>query len=337
VKNTGYGKAVRIAVQQLYGTDEISAKTMEDIQSRYSALIKPGFYRHILRDVANIESCQINSLSDPFLVSDQPDLLMYDISIWLMHAGPDIDRYSIPAGIKVTSLSDWHRVIDWWFDQYGKQAVAVKSQGAYTGQLDYPHRTAEEAEPLFARRLAGKTLTEEENKIVEGHLFWYAVEKATTLDLPVKIHTGFTAGDNWREREHFRWAAEMCRTSPQTKFVFMHIGYPYYENMITLPKVYPNAHIDMCWSWIVNPLAAKDFLKKYLVTAPANRIFTFGGDYYPLEPVVGHAALARRGIALSLSELSREGWITTDEALTLSDRIMHENARRVFRLAPNHG
>jgi uncharacterized protein len=337
VKYTGYGQAVRISVRKLYDIDEISGKTMDDIQSRYTAMLKPGFYRHILRDVSNIESCQINSMGEPFLISPDPDLLMYDLNIWKMHAGPNIEQYSTPAQIKVTSLSDWHRVMDWWFEKYGKLAVAAKSQGAWSGQLDYPRRSAEEAAPIFAKKLAEQKLTDEESKNLEGHLFWYAVEKATAINLPVKIHTGYTNGDNWQEREHFHWAAVMCQASSATRFVFMHICYPYYENMVMIPKVYPNAYVDMCWSWIVNPMAAKDFLKKYLVTAPANKIFTFGGDYWPIEPVVGHAALARRGIALALSELTEEGWISLDEAMRLADMIMHKNARQFFHLKERNG
>jgi hypothetical protein len=88
----------------------------------------------------------------------------------------------------------------------------------------------------------------------------------------------------------------------------------------------------MCWSWIINPVAAKDFLKKYLVTAPANKILTFGGDYIPVEPVLGHAAIARRGIALALSELVEEGWMSLAGALELTDAIMHQNARMIFNL-----
>jgi hypothetical protein len=88
----------------------------------------------------------------------------------------------------------------------------------------------------------------------------------------------------------------------------------------------------MCWSWIMNPVAAKDFLKKFLVTVPANKILTFGGDYIPIEPVLGHATIARRGIALALSELVEEGWLTLPDALELADPIMHNNARRLFNL-----
>ncbi len=85
--------------------------------------------------------------------------------------------------------------------------------------------------------------------------------------------------------------------------------------------------------WIINPIAAKDFLKKYLVTAPANKILTFGGDYRYVEQVLGHAVIARQGIALALSELVEEGWLSLDDALELVDPIMHGNARRIFALA----
>jgi predicted TIM-barrel fold metal-dependent hydrolase len=121
--------------------------------------------------------------------------------------------------------------------------------------------------------------------------------------------------------------------SPETKFVFMHICYPYYEEMISIAKHYPNAYIDMCWAWLMNPIASKDFLKKFLVTAPANKVLTFGGDYVIVEPVLGHATLARRGIALALSELVEEEWLSLDDALGLIDPIMHGNARRIFNLA----
>lgn len=112
----------------------------------------------------------------------------------------------------------------------------------------------------------------------------------------------------------------------------MHICYPYYEDLIAVAKHWTNAYVDMCWSWIINPVGAKDFLKKYLVTAPANKILTFGGDYRVVEPVLGHAVIARQGIALALSELVEERWLSLGDALELVDPIMHGNARRIFRL-----
>ncbi|UCF00195.1 MAG: amidohydrolase family protein [Planctomycetota bacterium] len=340
IKNTGYGQAVRISVKELYGVEELTAETIGKVQAGYEKVRRPGFYKRILCDLAKIESCQVNS-GDGFHESNMPTLLMQDIGIVGMLAGPNLEHYSKPTGIKVTCLNDWHKVIDWWFDKYGKYAVAVKSQNAYDRNIDYEKVPSEKVDVIFSKRLSGQSLTAKEQKALEDHLFWYAVDKATEHNLPVKLHTGYYAiwGDKKPRMPLSRLihnpgaATDLCRMSPQTRFVFMHICYPYYEELISIAKHYPNAYVDMCWSWIINPVAAKDFLKKYLVAVPANKILTFGGDYSPVEPVLGHALIARHGIALALSELVEEKWLSLNDALELTDPIMHGNARRIFNLA----
>ncbi|WP_347242818.1 amidohydrolase family protein [Thermogutta sp.] len=335
VRNTGYGLAVRIAMKELYGIEDLSKESVLQLAEKFESTRRPGFYRRILCDLAKIDSCQVNT--GTFHESRQPLLLLQDISIVGMFAGPNLRAFGEPTGIQVTTLSDWYRVIDWWFDRYSRYAVAVKSQNAYSRNIDYEKVPQERAEPIFAKRLRGEALSPEEQKALEDHLFWYAVQKATENDLPVKLHTGYYAGDNYmplsRLLHNAAATCDLCRLSPETRFVFMHICYPYYEELISVAKHYTNAYVDMCWSWIINPVAAKDFLKKFLVTAPANKIFTFGGDYRPVEPVLGHALIARHGIALALCELVEEGWLSLDDALQLVDPIMHENARRVFRVA----
>jgi predicted TIM-barrel fold metal-dependent hydrolase len=337
VKNTGYGQAVRITMQQLYDVQELSAATVKKVQAAYEQTRRPGFYRRILCDLGKIESCQVNYLGRPFSESDMPTLLMQDISIVGMFAGPDFKGFGKPTGIEVRSLADWYRVIDWWFDKYGKYAVAVKSQNAYSRDIDYEQVPAEKVEATFKKRLANDPLLAEERKALEDHLFWYAVKKATEHKLPVKLHTGYYAGQNGMPLERLLHnpgsATDLCRKAPETRFVFMHICYPYYEELLAAAKNYTNAYVDMCWSWIINPVAAKDFLKKFLVTVPANKILTFGGDYIPVEPVLGHAVIARRGIALALSELVEEGWLSLPDAMDLIDAIMHGNARQIFSLA----
>jgi uncharacterized protein len=337
VKNTGYGQAVRIAMRQIYHVDELSAASVKSVQTAYEQTRRAGFYRQILCELGKIESCQVNCLSRPFSESEMPTLLMQDLSIVGMFAGPDLKGLGKPAGIEVRSLADWHCVIDWWFDKYGKYAVAVKSQNAYSRDIDYEQVPAEKVESIFPKRIANEPLTAEVRKSLEDHLFWYAVKKATDNKLPVKLHTGYYAGQNsmplGRLVHNPGSAAELCRKAPDARFVFMHICYPHYEELLAVAKQYTNAYVDMCWSWIINPVAAKDFLKKYLVTAPANKILTFGGDYIPVEPVLGHATIARRGIALALSELVEEGWLSLSDAMDLIDPIMHGNARQIFNLA----
>ena len=341
VKNTGYAQAVRIAIRELYGVDELSAATVPKIQAAYEKVRRTGFYDHILHDLAGIESCQVNDLGNlPFRESKTPSLLMQDIGIMGMLNVPSmrgyVAQYAPPAGIEVKTLDHWHGVIDWWFNRCAPYAVAVKSQHAYSRDIDYARVPGEKAEPVFLKVLQKEPITPEERRTLEDHLFWYCVDKATAHQLPVKLHTGYYAGQDFmplgRLIQNPGSAATLCRLSPATQFVFLHIGYPHYEAMLALTKNYSNAHIDMCWSWIINPVAAKDFFKKHIVTAPANKLLPFGGDYLPVEPVLGHAILVRRGVALALAELVDEGWLSLSDALELVGPIFNGNARRIFRL-----
>jgi predicted TIM-barrel fold metal-dependent hydrolase len=338
VKHTGYAQAVRLAIRELYEVEELSEHSIAKVQAGYEQTRRAGFYARILQERARIESCQVNSLTgEPFKRSAMPTLLMQDLSIVGMFAGPDIPKHATAAGIEVKSLADWHRVIRWWFDRYAKYAVAVKSQHAYSRDIDYARVPAEQAEPVFQKVLERAPLTAEERKRLEDHLFWVAVDQATAHNLPVKLHTGYYAGQNSMPLARLRLnagsAAELCRLAPDTQFVFMHICYPYYEELLAVAKQWTNAYVDLCWAWIINPVAAKDYLKKHLLTAPSNKLLPFGGDYIPVEPVLGHAIMARRGVAQALAELVDEGWLRLAEALDLTDPILHQNARQLFRLA----
>jgi predicted TIM-barrel fold metal-dependent hydrolase len=345
IKNTGYAQAVRITIKELYGVDELSAKTVKKIQAGYEKLRKPGFYKYVLKDKCRIESCQVHNTLPPykpFIESQYPELLMQDISILQMIEGPDkpdwIEQEVIvkPTGINVKRLDDWHKVIDWWFSTYGKYAVAVKNPQAYFRNIDYQKVSAEKAAPIFKKIINEKQVTPEERKQLQDHLFWYTVEKATSYNLPIKFHTGYYAFQDImplsRVSGNPAAAADLCRLGPEHRFVFLHICYPYYEDLIAVAKHYTNAYVDMCWSWIINPVAAKDFLKKYLVTAPANKILTFGGDYGYVESVIGHAAIARWGITLALTELVEEKLLSLSDAMELIDPIMHGNAKKIFNL-----
>ncbi len=334
VRYTGCGQAVELAVQKLYGVPRLSKETIGQIQDRFRNWIKPGFYVKMLREIGGIESCQVNNIGPPFLESTQPDLLIQDISILGMHMLGSMELCSKPTGITVKDLADWHSVIDWWFNKYAPYSAAAKTQAAYIRGLDYEDVPAEKAAPLFKRKLNGETLTDEESKLIQDHLFWYSVRKATQFSLPVKIHTGFggKAAPLSRVSGNPASACELCRKAPDTSFVFMHIGYPYYEAMIAVAKAFPNAYLDMCWAWVISPVASVNFLKQYLVTAPANKVFTFGGDYRPIEPAIGHAEIARRGLVETLMQLVEERWVDLEGALALVHPLMNGNPRRVFKL-----
>ncbi len=334
LKHTGYGQNVAISIEKLYGITELNRESVRVLHDAYRDLISPGFYKTVLREKSLIESCQVDR--SPLLRTEDPALLMTDMRINGLIEDPGNKEFSEEPGIGARDLADWHRVIDYWFDRYGRKIVAVKVSTAYSRDIDFEPTPAEQVESFCKRHLNGETLPPDELKQLQDHLFWYAVDKATGYRLPVKLHTGYYAGWNNLPLDRVSGnpaaASMLCKHSPETRFDFFHICYPYYEDLLSVAKNYPNAWLDMCWAWIINPIAARDFLKKFLVTVPAGKVLGFGGDYFAVELVPGHAAIARQGIALSLAELTETGYIELHEALDLVDHIMHGNARKLFRL-----
>lgn len=342
-RNTGYLQAVRITVQKLYGIDDITDSTVRKIDEKVKELIKPGFTRYVIKEVANIDHCQVNSLEDePFCETDHPDFLLQDIGIAMLIASWNDKRILEIAGIDVRSLDDYHRVIDVIFAKYGPKAVAAKNPMNYSRRLDFADVKAEEVASVFEKNLTGTyRITPSELKAIFDHLFHYCVRKANEYKLPVKLHTGYYSGNNDMPLSRLvHNGADICdllRAQRDTPFVFMHINYPYQSELIAICKQYRMAYADMCWAWIINPAAAVRFLKEFLMAVPVTKILTFGGDYHAVECVVGHAAIARRGIAQVLAELVEEGWMPESDVEYVANRIMRDNARELFRVREKFG
>jgi hypothetical protein len=338
-RHTGYLRAVRESLRALFGEDDLHGGNCESISERLSARIAPGYYRTILRDVARLHHCQVHSLeAEVFQETEYPDLLCQDLAFIGLSTVPRLDAIGALAGRTVGTLADWHAVIDWCFATYGPRAIAAKNNGAYRRRLDYEPVAASEVEGLFSRRVrTPELLTPAEHKAIQDHLFHYCLERAREQHLPVKLHTGYFAGQGWMPLGRVRHdAADLCpllSRYPDTPFVIMHMTYPYQDEAIALAKQYPNAYVDLCWAWILNPLAAVRFVKEFLMAAPANKLLTFGGDYMPVELVPGHAHLARQGLAQALSELVEEGWLPEAEAPALVERLTTRNALELFDYA----
>jgi hypothetical protein len=336
-RHTGYLQAVEESIWALFGIEELNSTAFLRVTEAMRAMVTPGFYRRVLQDAAGVEVCQVNSLENPVPQTQYPDLLQQDLSIVGFSTGLNPDaaaRWSAMSGRPLGSLADWHQIVDWAFTTYGPRVDAVKSQAAYGRRLNYDDVSADVAAPIYDRMLRGDALDVGERKALEDHLMRYCIARAGDAGLPVKLHCGYYAGNDRMPLDRVRRnAGDLCPLLvdfPRVNFVLMHIGYPYQDEFIALSKHYRNVAIDLCWAWIINPLATVRFVKEFLLAAPANKLLTFGGDYATVENVVGHAAIARRGLGQALSELIEDGLLTEGDALDLVEPLMRGNARELF-------
>lgn len=346
VRNTGYGQALRHAVRLLYGVADINAASISEIAERYSEMMRPGYYQHILRERCGIDHCHVNSMEHPvFHLSDQPDLLGQDISI--THLISPLGNSELASVFEQfgkdgppRSLDEWLDVITSIFDHYGPHAAAVKTISAYLRRLDFGPVDRRRAEAVFRSNASYQWAPPDEVTDLENFLLRFCLEQARRHNLPVKFHTGHHAGCGTMKMAHVAAnaadLAPLVRDFPDVRFVIFHIGYPHEHEFLSLAKHYPNLFIDMCWAWIIDPVASVLFLKRLLVTAPSNKVTLFGGDYLTVEPVIGHLTIARSGIAQALGELVDEGWLAEEEAFDLIGPLMRGNAEALYG-APKPG
>ena len=335
IKNAGYGQAIRITVKELYGIDKIEEGIIPQLQRAFEDFAVPGFYERVLRGHCNVESCQVDR--GLFTETTQPTLLLQDINFSrMMDVSRQREMLRRVGFNEIRNLNDYHEFLRRWFQKYAPYTTAIKSQMAYSRGLDFENVPAEMTEEAFKKRVENVPLSAQETKMIQDHLFWFCVNLADEHNLPVKLHLGYYGSANAmpvsRVEKNVAQAADLCLRSPKTRFMFMHTAYPYGRELISVAKQFANAYVQTCWAWIIDPVATKDFLKRYIVSAPSNKIHSFGGDYFEVENVVGHARIARNGVYTALLELVDEGYLKREDALDLVEPLLRGNGQKIFNL-----
>jgi predicted TIM-barrel fold metal-dependent hydrolase len=336
-RHTGYGEAVRLIGQLVYGIEEIAELTpaqLEAAQERNRELRRPGERLRLLRDVANLDHVQVDNFTwqcPPD--ASGPDYFLYDLS-WVGFVQGEVDAEAIHAevGVAVEGIDDLRRAIEALFAKHGPLAIAVKSQHAYERTLLWQPRDDADAERALLRLLGGEELSEGERLCLGDWCMARGVEQAIAHNLPFKIHTGFYAGAGWMQTERIR-PGHLCALLMHyrdARFVLMHNGYPYGDELIALVKHYPNAYMDMCWAWSIDPYSACDALRKAIHAAPDNKVFAFGGDTGWPSSAVAYASQARTWLTRALQAEVDDGLLSEREAIAYATRLMRQNQLDCF-------
>ena len=239
------------------------------------------------------------------------------------------------------SLADWERALDEAFLRAKEWGfVAIKSGLAYNRTLNYQPATREQAEALFDRVLADpeilRSMTFEEKKPFQDYMFGLIAEHCAEHGLPLQVHTGFFY-DPWRDvaQANPTNMTPFIMRHPRTRFILMHAGYPYGEELLAMAKNLPNVVLDMCWIYIISPSFAAEFLDHAIETVPRDKILGFGGDYVVAEGSYGHAMLCREVVSRVLADKVVAGYWSEEEAVAFARAILRENVIKAFNLQIN--
>lgn len=329
--NTGYCECLRIAIRDLYGIEDLTDDTVEPLSEKMNAVPRETWTREVFNR-AGIDLALGNCWDfHPVMPRKAyPGLFVYDMEDDFTPL--DFGYLSKDTGMPMGSLTEYLAVIDHYFEQFARQASALKIGRAYNRTLTFEDVSRGWAERSFLQVLKGHS-TEAERRSVEDFIVHYLMGKCGEYDLPVKFHTGLQEG-NGNDVRNSRAAllTPLFMKYPNVKFDIYHISWPYTEELINICKNFPNVWIDFCWAWIFNPPAARRYLSDMLETVPLTKIHGFGGDFIFVEGTYGHSGIARREIARVLSDKVVEGRFTEEYAVWAADRLLRANAFENFRI-----
>jgi hypothetical protein len=341
VRTTGYGRATEMACRELLGL-EFSAENAAEITAalrEYAAAHSAEEIHVQLFELAGVRwvlnDCywDVPTALEFAAGGDQPDFfgntLRYDDILTVSDAeqmrgfGKALDRDLRSLGDLDEALDDYtERAIE------GGNVLAMKAAMPYSRRLDFDDSAFADAERAFEALMRGARA---ELKPLHDYLFHRFIRRAAEFGLPVQLHTGYLAG-NWGDptRGDPTPLVPVLQRYRQVRFDLFHAGWPYCEVLGTIGKSLPNAWLDLCWAWAMNPTQMERVLDEWLGAVPHNKILGFGGDTGSPFPVPGYALQARAGIARVLEARIERGEFDLETARQVATRIMHKNSRELY-------
>ena len=347
IQNTGYARALNLAVKGLYNIDALNERTYRDLEVKMRSANKPGLYRWVLKEKAGVDLSILDNETVDVDRSFFAPVMRFDDFILLKERG-DIEALEVKCEMKIHSLSDLTEALRVRFEKMSKSIVGVKVALAYRRPINFEKTTTSDAESVFNKIYSQKVfrrielpdgarvnipegISFEEAKPLQDFIVHKGLQLSGIHELPIQIHTGLQEGnENVVASSNPVHLVNLFMEYKEVRFDVFHGGYPYTSELATLAKNFPNVYVDLCWLHIISPTVARRVLSEFIDTVPSNKILGFGGDYRFVEGVYGHALLARENTARVLTEKVEEGSFTQKEALQLAQRLLRDNANELY-------
>ncbi|MBN2311381.1 MAG: amidohydrolase family protein [Candidatus Hydrogenedentes bacterium] len=338
VRHTGYGRAMREYMADLFDVDDIGEDTYAILCERIDAAHRPGWYETVLKDKARIAAALVTTWPgqsvavDPAYFRAVPILDHYATAA----TRADLEALEAESDRSIQTLAQLLGALEARLAGIVEQGVAgIKVFLAYRRPLLFERVDEAAAARCFDRIWLSQALdlAFEDLKPLQDFVMWHLVGLAADRGLAIQVHTGLQEGNgNYLENSRPTLLANLFMAFGDARFDLFHAGYPYTGEAAALAKNFANVALDLCWVQAISPLVAARTLDEWIDTVPANKIFAVGGDSNYAEGAYGHCKVARRVACEVLAGKVESGGLSEDEAAWYARRILRENAEAFFRL-----
>jgi hypothetical protein len=205
-----------------------------------------------------------------------------------------------------------------------RHQVALKNALAYDRDISF-----DEPDENLARRAWGKvspSLTE--RKAFGDWVVDRLCRLAGERDIPMQMHLGTAI----IRGSHPLNVAGLLERHPRTRFLLMHLAYPWSRDLLGMAFVYRNIWLDLTWSWLISPSHFKLALHEAIEVMPDESRMMLGGDNWHIEETFAAMTRARQLIGEVLEEKVAAGYFQEADARRLAAKILRENAIGFFKL-----
>jgi len=241
------------------------------------------------------------------------------------HNGNSPFDYAKRLGVALNSFEDFEALLERAVD-----TMAVRNQVALKNALAYDRDVCfDEPNSALARRAWGAVNPSAEERKAFGD---FAVDRLCALagerDIPMQMHLGTAL----IRGSHPLNAAGLIERHPRTRFLLMHLAYPWSSELLGMAFVYRNVWIDLTWSFLLSPTHFTRAFHEAIEILPDESRMMLGGDNWHAEESFGTFQRARRLMGRALRDKVDAGYFAEADARRLARKIFSENAAAFFRL-----
>jgi hypothetical protein len=240
------------------------------------------------------------------------------------HSGNNGQEMARSLGAPVNTFDEYVDFLELFVSSAGERSqIVLKNALAYDRDLSFgePHQDA-------ARRAWGDRDPPANVRKAFGD---FVVDRLCSLagkyDIPFQTHLGTALIGG----SHPMLIEGLLKRHPNTRFLLMHLAYPWSRDLLGLAFVHRNVWLDLTWAPMLSPSHFKLALHEAIEVLPDESRMMIGGDAWHVEETYAALGLARRLIGEVLQEKVDAGYVRPDHAVRLGRKILCENARKFFR------
>jgi hypothetical protein len=325
------------ALTELYdlGEEGITPENWERVDAEIRRRRRDDGWRSEVLDRAGIDRIITDPFNDPLLDAHEALGERYSSVLRINalafgwhpdsqdHNGNSAHRFADEIGHPLDTFDDYLAMLEVLVDTLAERhQIGLKNALAYDRPVDF-----DDVDEELARRAWGeRNPTADQRKAFGDVVVDRLCRLASERDVPFQMHLGSAQ----IRGSHPMNAAGLIERHPNTRFLLMHLAFPWARELLGLAFVYRNIWLDLTWSALLSPTCFKQSLHEAIEVLPDESRLMIGGDNWHVEETYGAIRSMRRLIGEVLQEKVDDGYFQPADARRLAGKILGENAAAFF-------